>query len=100
MDISGKTKGNSSFLDYNLNFSWGADLYVNTSFFNNQLLVGLQGYDIFDTRKDDYLAEYNNLHIYLGNKMYRRTLMFSVTYRFNATQKRYKGSGSDELRRL
>lgn len=99
IDISGNTKGHNALM-YRDKFSWGTNVYVNTAFFNNQLLVGLQGEDVFNTRKDDYIMEYNRIRGYWENSMFRRTLMFSVTYRFNATQKRYKGSGSDELRRL
>lgn len=101
MDISGRTKGNSGDLYYNTEFSWGADVYINTSFFKNQLLVGIQGLDIFNTRNDNMSIDYNSLSTYWENKMYRRTLVFSMTYRFNATPKRYKGSNAtDEMRRL
>lgn len=101
MDISGRTKGNRVDLFYNTRFSWGADVYINTSFFRNQLLVGIQGLDIFNTRNDNMSIDYNSLSTYWENKMYRRTLVFSMTYRFNVTPKRYKGSNAtDEIWRL
>lgn len=102
INISGSTKGNSSYyLTYRSKFSWFTDVYVNTSFFNNTLLVGLEGIDIFNTINDNYLENFNGLNIYRKNNMYRRTLMFSLTYRFNASPKRYKGSNaSDEMNRL
>ena len=101
-DISGRTKGNSSYyLTYSTKFSWRTNVYVNTSFFGDKLLVGLEGIDIFDTVNDDYLNNFNGLDIYTENHMYRRTFMFSLTYRFNASPKRYKGSNaSDEINRL
>lgn len=102
VDISGSTKGNSSYyLTYNTKFSWRTNIYINTSFFDKKLLIGLEGIDIFNTTKDNSLGIFNGLNMYRDDMMYRRTLMFSLTYRFNASPKRYKGSNaSDEMYRL
>ena len=102
VDISGRTKGNSSYyLTYGTKFSWRTNIYINTSFFDNKLLVGLEGIDIFNTISDAYLGNFNGLNTYMDDNMYRRTLTFSLTYRFNASPKRYKGSNaSDEMYRL
>lgn len=102
VDISGRTKGNSSYyLTYNTKFSWRTNVYVNTSFFDDKLQVGLEGIDIFNTINEDALGNFNGLNMYTESNMYRRTLTFSMTYRFNASPKRYKGSNaSDEIYRL
>lgn len=101
LDVRARTKGHDSYLGYNEEFSWNTNVYVNTSFFKEQLLVGLQGTDIFNTYSDNISYRFNHLHSYWANSMYRRSFVFSFTYRFNASQKRYKGSNAtDELRRL
>lgn len=101
LDISGNSKGHNNALAYNEKFSWATNIYVNRSFFNKQLLVGVQGNDIFGTRTDDISYQFDSLNMYYDNTMYRRNLVFSLTYRFNATSKRYKGSNAtNELRRL
>lgn len=101
IDITGRSKGNSNGLTYHTKFSWGTDIYINTSFFKDQLLVGLRGIDIFNTNNDDFKNDFNGIHINWKNQMYRRTFMFSMTYRFNASPQRYKGNNAtDEIHRL
>lgn len=101
LDINGRSKGNDSYLGYNTQFSWQADIYINTAFYKDKLLIGLQGIDIFNTKNDDFSNDYNRIHKYYENNMYRRTLMFTITYRFNTSPKRYKGSNAtDEIWRL
>lgn len=101
LDINGRSKGNDSYLGYNTQFSWQADIYINTAFHKDKLLIGLQGIDIFNTKNDDFSNDYNRIHKYYENNMYRRTLMFTITYRFNTSPKRYKGSNAtDEIWRL
>lgn len=101
LDLRARTKGHNSYLSYNEEASWSTNVYVNTSFFKDQLLVGLQGNDIFNTYSDNISYRFNRLNSYWENSMYRRAFVFSFTYRFNASQKRYKGSNAtDELRRL
>lgn len=101
LDLQARTKGHDRYLSYREEASWSANIYVNTSFFKNQLLVGLQGNDIFNTYSDNISYRFNHLDSYWANSMYRRVFVFSFTYRFNASQQRYKGSNAtDELRRL
>lgn len=101
VDMRARTKGYDSYLSYNEEFSWSTNVYVNTSFFNDQLLVGLHGNNIFDTYSDNMSLQFNGINAYWDNSMYRRNVIFSFTYRFNASPKRYKGSSStNELRRL
>lgn len=101
LDMRARTKGHDNYLSYNEDFSWSTNVYVNTSFFKDQLLVGVQGNDIFNTYSDDVSYRFNHLNTYWKNSMYRQSLVFSLTYRFNASPKRYKGNNAtDELRRL
>lgn len=101
LDISANSKGHTQSLTYNEDFSWGTNIYVNKSFLKERLIIGIQGNDIFNTRKDNISYHFSDINMYYGNEMYRRSLMLSITYRFNTTSKRYKGNSStDELKRL
>ena len=101
VDINGRSKGDDSYLYHNTQFSWQTNIYVNTAFCKDKLLIGLQGIDIFNTKNDYFSHKYNGIYIYEEDNMYRRTLMFSMTYRFNTSPKRYKGSNAtNEIWRL
>lgn len=101
LDIRARTKGHDSYICYNEEPSWSANVYVNTSFFKDQLLVGVHGNDIFNTYSDDISLHFNGINSYWENNMYRQNVIFSLTYRFNASPKRYKGSNAtNEIWRL
>lgn len=100
VDISGRTKGHRGveYLEHN---SWNTSLYVNKSFLKNSLSVNMTVSDVFDTSNDKMSIAVGHLSAYYDNSMYRRNIQFRVSYRFNTSKNRYKGSkASDELDRL
>ena len=96
-----RTKGDNEYLEYNEKVSWSTNIYLNTSFFKEQLSIGISGNDIFNTYSDDISQQFNGINSYWENNMYRRNIIFSMTYRFNTSTKRYKGeNASNEIWRL
>ena len=64
-------------------------------------MLNISSNDLFNTSKYRVNFISNNLATYYDNKMYRQNIQVSITYRFNNTSNRYKGSrSSDELDRL
>lgn len=101
IDMRARTKGHDSYLSYNEEASWSTNIYVNKSFFKEQLSINIQGNDIFNTYSDDISYRFKHIKSYWENNMNRRSLIFSLTYRFNASPKRYKGdNATNEIWRL
>ncbi|WP_287565961.1 outer membrane beta-barrel family protein [Parabacteroides sp.] len=101
IDMRFRTKGDNEYLEYNEKVSWSTNIYLNTSFFKEQLSIGISGNDIFNTYSDDISQQFNGINSYWENNMYRRNIIFSMTYRFNTSTKRYKGeNASNEIWRL
>jgi len=100
LDITARTKGHRS-SDYLEKASWNTTVYASKYFLKNKLGVQVTGSDIFNTVDDKWSVNANNLKIYSDTSMYRRSVHLRVSYRFNATPKRYRGSAStDELDRF
>ncbi len=64
--------------------------------------LGLYWSDIFRTSRIRYALDFGDIHIDNNSYIASKGLMFSVSYRFNTTESRYRGSeaGSDERGRL
>jgi hypothetical protein len=100
IDFRGRTKGHRD-AEYQENAFWQTNVYINKSFLNESLMVNLSGNDIFNTYDDQCSYRANDIRTFWDNHMYRRNIAFTITYRFNATRDRYKGSrATDELNRL
>lgn len=99
VDIRISSEGNAN-AEY-LSSSWQTNLYINKSFLHDKLMLNISSNDLFNTSKYRVNFISNNLATYYDNKMYRQNIQVSITYRFNNTSNRYKGSrSSDELDRL
>lgn len=78
------------------------DMGIRKSFFKNTLDVNVQATDIFATQRDKSIM-YGDIMVYnKWNYQDSRQVRLMVTYRFNASRSKYKGTGaaSDEMRRL
>lgn len=72
------------------------------SFKTDKWNLGLYWSDIFRTSRNRYVLDLGDIHIDNNSYIASKGLMFSVSYRFNTTESRYRGSeaGSDERGRL
>jgi len=98
-ELSYTSRGNECFQYYDYVFY--TDLYLSKVFFNNKLRVNLQVTDIFNTNREKRTFEIDNITKYNYNDLNSRGIILTLTYRFNATQNKYKGEkATDELNRL
>jgi hypothetical protein len=98
-DISYYTAGNAQvtyiYDIFNLNVS------LSKSFLDGKLRVNLRGTDIFNTYKSKFNILVNDITSKMWKDQNTRGVQLSVTYRFNATNSKYKGeAASKELNRL
>jgi len=99
MDFYVTSNGNQS-VEYRDKY-WQASAYLNKSFLDDRLLININMNDIFNTNK--YKVNYisNNINSFYNNDMHSQSISAGITYRFNATKNRYKGSrASDEIDRI
>ncbi len=81
--------------------SWGMDAYVNKSFFKGKFIVRLEATNILNTQEENWRLATNGISVEKWDDMNRRTIIFGISYRFNQTRSKYKGSSaSDEIKRL
>lgn len=100
VDIYARTKGHRG-IEYLEKNSWKTSLYANKSFLKNNLSVNVTANDIFNTTDDKLSIAAGDLSAYYDNSMYRRNIQLTISYRFNTSKDRYKGSkASDEIDRL
>lgn len=80
----------------------GVDLGLRRSFLKNMLDVNLQGFDLFKTRRTSNVMYGEAADFSRWNYSDRRQVRLTVTYRFNATRSKYKGTGAakEEINRL
>ncbi len=80
----------------------GVDLGLRRSFLKNTLDVNLQGFDVFKTRRTSNVMYGEAADFSRWNYSDRRQVRLTVTYRFNATRSKYKGTGAakEEINRL
>ncbi|GHT60673.1 hypothetical protein AGMMS50239_10080 [Bacteroidia bacterium] len=78
------------------------DIGLRKSFFKNKLLVNLQVSDIFEWIKDKTVIETNDVAYIQRSKYETRFLILTLNYRFNNSEKKYRGKNAseDDIRRL
>jgi hypothetical protein len=81
---------------------WTVGARVNKSFFNKALLVNLYADDIFKTSQERWTTYGIGTNITKDCYNFDRTIGMTVTYKFNVTRSKYKGTGAgnDEKSRL
>ena len=81
--------------------SWGIDLSVSKRLLKNQLTINLSGNDIFKTRTNKWEMNYGKINLWYDKNIDSRSVSLTVSYRFNSTNSKYKGTqSSDEINRL
>lgn len=99
-DFDYSTIGNYS--NSRLKETGGVNFGLRNSFLNNRLAVNLQFFDIFATQRNSY-AFYGDINYFSKwSKGDTQQLRLSLTYRFNASNNKYKGKGTtkDDINRL
>lgn len=78
------------------------DMGVRKSFFKNTLDVNVQATDLFATQRDKSTMYGDIMKYNKWNYQDSRQIRLMVTYRFNASRSKYKGTGAadEEIRRL
>lgn len=81
---------------------WTVGARINKSFFNKALLVNLYADDIFKTSQERWTTYGIGTNITKDCYNFDRTIGLTVTYNFNTTRSKYKGTGAgnDEKSRL
>lgn len=81
---------------------WGIDCGIRRSFLNKRLTLRLQATDLFRTRDSSFMLRGSRMFYRKDNRPDSRAVLFTVSYRFNAAGKNYKGKAASEedLRRL
>ena len=82
--------------------SGAVNVGLRKSWFNERLMLNLNGYDLFHTsRKGGTHYSPSCMHTY-EDTFNSRKVELSVSFRFNASQSKYKGTGAanDEIKRL
>ena len=81
---------------------WTVGARINKSFFNKALLVNLYADDIFKTSQERWTTYGIGTNITKDCYNFDRTIGMTVTYKFNVTRSKYKGTGAgnDEKSRL
>ena len=78
-----------------------AELYCIKTFLNNRLRFNLSVTNIFNTSREKWQINTNGVISNKCNDNDKRTFKLTVTYRFNESKSKYKGTAStDELKRL
>ena len=99
VDINYNTRGNLNL--YYMYEGFLMDIYLSKTFFDDKLRINLQGNDIFNTDRSKRNMRINNISVYNLNDLNSCGATLSVSYRFNATESKYKGKrASDEINRL
>lgn len=82
--------------------NWTVGARINKSFFNKALLVNLYADDIFKTNQERWTIYGIGTCITKDCYNFDRTIGMTVTYKFNVTRSKYKGTGAgnDEKSRL
>lgn len=92
IDMAYNTDGHSE-IDY-MYGSFKMSVYLSKTFFGNRLRVTLNGDDIFGTNRYRALREINNTRLYVNNDLDKRSIALLVSYNFNTTKSKYKGTGA------
>lgn len=78
-----------------------AGVYAIKSFCHDQLRLKLSCNNVFNVVKDQYSCDMKDISVFKWTNEDRRSLLFSVSYRFNPVKNKYRGEASSgEIRRL
>jgi hypothetical protein len=99
IEFSGNTNGNTNIAYYYNNYR--VNIGFVKIFLNRKLRLNLKVNDIFNSDKEKWTMNVNNIHTSKRGFNNFRGVTFSVTYLFNNTQSKYKGeAASKELDRV
>ncbi|HCT94792.1 MAG: hypothetical protein A2X19_11090 [Bacteroidetes bacterium GWE2_39_28] len=99
LSFSGNTKGNSDITEYRQKYK--VDVGYMRTMMNGNIRFNLFINDIFGTDIENWMMSVNNIIINQRKILDSRGISFSVTFRFNSTRSKYRGtSASNELDRL
>lgn len=73
---------------------WSLDAAVQKSFLDGNLTFRLSANDLLRHMQEDAFVDYGNYLVYQRRDFRNQAVEFSVHYRFNATQSKYRGSGA------
>lgn len=88
-DLWGTARGHQYLSDMKPTFR--ADFAVNSSFCKNRLGLWLKVTDLFNTDKEWYVTNINNIRFGKANHVDTRGIMLQVRYSFNPQRNKYKG---------
>jgi len=100
LDIWGTAAGNLYLTNFRPSFR--TDMGLNTYLFQNKLAVWLKISDLFDTDKERWYSNINNIYVSKKRGLDTRGIMLQLRYTFNPQRSKYKGkgAGNDEKNRL
>ena len=84
-----------NYSELGVNYAWNSlDASISKSFLNNRLVVRLEAEDLLHGQNESW--KYNNSYAHFTRTGIDNTRMFlvNVTYNFNATKSKYKGTGA------
>lgn len=99
ININGMTRGNEEVAM--MKPSWGLNLMLSKKLFYDKLSIQLAVNDIFKTREAKWDMHFNNLQLFYDKDLDSRSIVLTLTYRFNSTKSKYKGTNAtNEINRL
>ena len=84
-----------NYSELGVNYAWNSlDASISKSFLNNRLVVRLEAEDLLHGQNESW--QYHNSYAHFTRTGIDNTRMFlvNVTYNFNATKSKYKGTGA------
>ena len=98
-DMEYNTAGNSGLQHQYANFY--AEIYGVKTFFQERLRLNLKVTNVLNTSRERWSNSQNGVFFDMWNDGERRTVVLTLTYRFNQTKSKYKGEAStEELKRM
>lgn len=99
VDASGRTSGHGGVTF--LKPTWGIDLKVTKRFMEDKISVNLTANDILKTNTNKWEMDYGKIIMLYDKNIDSRSVILTVSYRFNSTRDKYKGQqASEEINRL
>ena len=99
VDASGRTSGHGGVTF--LKPTWGIDLKVTKRFMEDKISVNLTANDILKTNTNKWEMDYGKIIMLYDKNIDSRSVILTVSYRFNPTRDKYKGQqASEEINRL
>lgn len=79
-----------------LSHSYALDLSVQKSFMKDALTLELEGTDLFNSRRSNVMLRSGDYSIVQYNRYDSREVVFTLRYKFNSANNKYKGTGAGE----